>query len=97
MLRAAVVPYGSFDLVVSSLAIHDIPDAAGRAAASGEAARVLRPGGRVLIADIRATREYAEPLRRCGLTEVTLRGLGWCSWYSDPWMATRLVTARKAS
>ena len=88
---------GSFDLVMSSLAIRDIPDAAGRAAAIAEAARVLRPGGRALIADIRATREYAETLRRCGLIEVTLRGLGWRSWYSGPWMAMHPVTARKAS
>jgi len=95
-MRALPFADGSFDLVVSSLAIHNIPDAAGRAAAIAEAARVLRPGGRVLIADIRATREYAETLRRCGLDNVALRGLGWRFWYSGPWMATRLVTARKA-
>ncbi len=94
-MRALPFADGSFDLVVSSLAIHNIPDAAGRAAAIAEAARVLRPGGRLLIADIRATREYVETLRRCGLADVARRGLGWRFWYSGPWMAAQLVTARK--
>src|SRR4051794_13314820 len=43
----------SFDVVVSSLAIHNIGGRAGREKAIDEAVRVLRPGGRLLIADIR--------------------------------------------
>jgi ubiquinone/menaquinone biosynthesis C-methylase UbiE len=43
---------GSFDVVTSSLALHHI-DEDQRHAAAAEMARVLRPGGRVLVADFR--------------------------------------------
>jgi arsenite methyltransferase len=46
---ALPVGTGSVDLVVSSLAIHNIPDLPGRLRAVAEAARIVRPGGRVLI------------------------------------------------
>ncbi|MEV5329676.1 methyltransferase domain-containing protein [Nonomuraea sp. NPDC052634] len=45
-------PDGSFDLVVSSLAIHHMP-AAARPEALRQMFRVLRPGGRLLIAEFR--------------------------------------------
>jgi SAM-dependent methyltransferase len=85
----------SFDVVVSSLAIHNIPDAAGRAAAVREAARVLRPGGRAALADFRFTDAYADELKKAGLVDVTRRGLGLRFWYGGPWAATYVVTARK--
>jgi ubiquinone/menaquinone biosynthesis C-methylase UbiE len=85
----------SFDLVVSSLAIHNIPDAAGRAQAIAEAARVLKPGGRLRIADIRNAGAYAARLRELGLRDVTTRTLGWRFWYGGPWAATHLVSATK--
>lgn len=49
----------SFDLVVSSFAIHNIPARAGRKKAIDEAVRVLRPGGRLLIADSSGDRDEA--------------------------------------
>jgi len=85
----------SFDLAVSSLAIHNIPDSAGRARAIDEALRVLRPGGRMLIADINATREYETRLRQGGMTEIRLQSLGPRMWLGGPWVAARLVSARK--
>lgn len=94
-MRELPFPAGSFDLVVSSLAIHNIPDAPGRKQAIGEAVRTLRPGGRIFIADIRATQEYVAALQQLGMIEVTRRGLGWRFWYGGPWMATTLVTATK--
>jgi ubiquinone/menaquinone biosynthesis C-methylase UbiE len=46
---------GAFDVVVSSLTIHHIPETA-RSSALAEMFRVLRPGGRLLVADFRPPR-----------------------------------------
>jgi len=69
-MRALPFANASFDAVVSSLAIHNVPDAAGRERALGEIARVLRPGGRVAILDLRATADYALALEDLGLVDV---------------------------
>jgi len=87
-------PDGRFDLVVSSLAIHNIHGGEGRMAAIDEALRVLRPGGRLVIADIQATRLYARRLRERGVDHVRRRRLGPQAWWSGPWMATSLVRGR---
>lgn len=85
----------SVDVVVSSLAIHNIPTRAGRRLALDQAVRVLRPGGRLAIADLRETRQHAAHLRELGWRNVRRRNLGWRMWYGGPWFATRLVTATK--
>jgi ubiquinone/menaquinone biosynthesis C-methylase UbiE len=87
---------GSFDVVVSSLAIHNVPRAVERAKALREAARVLKTGGKLAIADIRHTRVYVRELAACGLTITERRSLGHRCWYgAGPWVATRLVAATK--
>jgi arsenite methyltransferase len=87
---------GSFDVVVSSLAIHNISGAGERAKALREAARVLKKGGKLAIADIRHTRAYAGELETCGLKITERRSLGVRFWYAaGPWAATRLVAAIK--
>ena len=85
----------SFDVVVSSLAIHNISGRAGREKAIDEAVRVLRPGGRLMIADIQGTRQHQAQLAKIGMSDVTRRRLGWRFWWGGPWAATRLVTATK--
>jgi ubiquinone/menaquinone biosynthesis C-methylase UbiE len=84
-----------FDVVVSSLAIHNIGGRAGREKAINEAVRVLRPGGRLLVADIRATRQHQEQFAKIGMNAVARRRLGWRFWWGGPWGATHLVTATK--
>jgi ubiquinone/menaquinone biosynthesis C-methylase UbiE len=48
--ESLTAPGGSFDVVVSSLAVHHIPEDA-RGQAFAQVFRVLRPGGRVVLAD----------------------------------------------
>lgn len=60
----------TFEVVVSSLALHNLPRSAGRAAAIDEIARVLKPGGRVAILDFRNTEQYAAALAAAGLGDV---------------------------
>ena len=85
----------SVDVVVSNLAIHNISTHAGRRLALDEAVRVLRPGGRLAIADLWETRQHAARLRELGWLDVHRRNLGWRMWYGGPWLSTRLVTAAK--
>jgi arsenite methyltransferase len=65
---------GAFDVVVSSQAIHNVYSAAGRAEAIGEIARVLKPGGRALIEDIRHQTEYARTFAESGCADVARIG-----------------------
>lgn len=85
----------SVDVIVSNLAIHNIGGHAGRRQALDEAVRVLRPGGRLAIADLWETRQHAERLRELGWRNVRRQNLGWRMWYGGPWFSTRLVTATK--
>jgi arsenite methyltransferase len=67
----------SFDVVLSNMAIHNISGRAGREKAISEAVRVLRPNGRLMIADVRATRHYEAQLAKLGMNDVARRRLGW--------------------
>ncbi len=84
-----------FDLVVSSLTVHNIASADGRRAAVDEAVRVLRPGGRLVLADLAFTRRHRARLLELGLVDVERRNLGWRMWWGGPFLPTTLLTATK--
>jgi arsenite methyltransferase len=88
-------PADSVDVVVSNLAIHNLPGNDARRSAIVEAVRVLRPGGRVVIADLGFTRRYAAWLRQCGMVNVERRSLGWRAWWGLPFIRTHAVAATK--
>ncbi len=72
-MRSLPFPDSTFDLVVSSLAIHNISTRTDRRKAIAEAFRVLRPGGRLVIADIRATARYTADAGRKGCSATAVR------------------------
>src|SRR5262245_20846447 len=86
----------SFDVVLSNVAIHNIKGADQRDAAIDEALRVLRPGGRLMIADIFGVERYTRRLRSRQVRDLARRGLGWRMWWGGPWVRTTLVTATKS-
>ncbi len=64
----------TFDLVLSSWALHNIPNSDGREEAVQEIVRVLKPGGKVAIIDISVTKEYAKTLIDAGMQDVEVSG-----------------------
>lgn len=81
---------GSFDVVLSSLALHNISYKSERTQALREIDRVLKPGGYLAIFDIFYTRQYAKTLEQLGFEDIRVSPLTllWC-------VPTRSLTARK--
>jgi len=65
----------SFNVVLSSNALHNIYNADERQTAVREIARVLKSGGRVLILDVRHINQYAATLRDAGLDARCVQGI----------------------
>ena len=94
-IMAMPFPDAMFDLVVSSLAIHNIKGEAGRFRALDEAVRVLKPTGKLVIVDLLPmVGAYAKHLRERGMKVVKERPMDWRCWFGVPW-AVRLVMAEK--
>jgi arsenite methyltransferase len=90
----------SFDLIVSSAALHNIYDARQREGAILEIARVLKPGGRVAISDIRHIGQYAQVLLSHGVEAQRIRS--WlarlvCVWTFGSLMPGRVLGAKPKS
>lgn len=80
----------TIDVVVSSLAIHNIPTKEGRAQAIREIARVLKPNGQVALLDFQCTDEYVQTLKELGWHEINRSGL-----YFQMFPPVRVVMGRK--
>ncbi len=85
-----VYPDANFDVVISNLAIHNIPDKDERALAIREIYRVLKPGGRLAIYDIFRADEYAQVLQSCGAQNVNTGPTEF--WWAVP---GKMLTASK--
>ncbi|GGD47563.1 class I SAM-dependent methyltransferase [Paenibacillus nasutitermitis] len=66
-----------FDVVVSSLAIHNIPSSEERYRALSEIMRVLKTGGRFAVLDFQFIREYGQVFERLGAVHVRIVGQHW--------------------
>jgi len=68
-------PSASFDVILSNQCLHNIALDAERDQACAEIARVLKPGGKIVLSDFINTKHYAKEFQKAGL-KVERRG-----WY----------------
>lgn len=76
-VRALPFEEGTFDGAVSLNVVHNIAKREEREKALMEVIRVLKPGGRFVIADFRNTGDYARYLRAKGIGDARKAVIGW--------------------
>ncbi|MDQ6654933.1 MAG: class I SAM-dependent methyltransferase [Verrucomicrobiota bacterium] len=64
----------TFDVILSSWALHNIYEKSQRQLALQEIWRVLKPGGKIAIIDIRHTAEYARQFAQLGYARIRRKG-----------------------
>jgi arsenite methyltransferase len=80
----------TIDVVVSSLAIHNVPDKEGRAQAIREISRVLKPNGKISLLDFQCTKEYIQTLHELGWRDAKLSQL-----IFQIFLPVRVITGKK--
>ncbi len=80
----------SFDIVVSSMAIHNLPTISQREKAIQEINRVLKPGGRIALLDFIYTKDYLNEFEKLGWRDIQLSSR--CFWQFPP---IKILTGKK--
>ena len=65
--RKMTFPDATFDVVLSNLCLHNIPDKEGRRQACREIARVLKPNGIAVLSDFKSNKLYESVFKDLGL------------------------------
>jgi SAM-dependent methyltransferase len=89
-MRSLPFPNHSFDRVAARMSLHQIRRREDRKKAIGEMARILKKGGRLVLADFQYTRQYTRDLRALGFRNIKVSAL---DWFSFP--PARLISADK--
>ena len=71
-MRSLPFADNTFDIVVTSWAVHNLSAQKDREHAIDEMARVLRPGGQLLLVDIENRAEYMQYVQSIGLEKLTV-------------------------
>lgn len=92
------MPFNSneFDLIISSLVLHNIKPFEKRKAALVEISRVQKSKGQLVIMDIGyATKKYVHILEDLGYQSINIVNTGYNGWWGTPMVPTFLITASK--
>ncbi len=88
LIEALPFPDAHFDVAFSTLMIHHLPPALKRTGLR-EVLRVLKPGGRFLVADFDPPGKLGDLLREVGIAEVKALGRAWLFGRVSIWEARK--------